>query len=189
MLLSRKLSISLGKELLNVEEDERGSWLTRIVEQVLAQNLVDAHVTVENLSTAIKECIRPNTLKETETILNVINVFDVPRIKYDLYKKKFVLESITSDLYAEAQYKSIIFKDRFELLWYRTLRHQLFTPPKLGERKETWIELVPIEHLLSESKTGNVYVMGLLTQLTEGQYYLEDPGGSIKVNLQKAISF
>ncbi|OAD62827.1 DNA polymerase epsilon subunit 2 [Eufriesea mexicana] len=179
LVLSRKLSISLSKELLNVEEDERESWLTQIVEQVLAQNLVDPHVTVENLSTAIKECIKPNTLQETETIVNVINAFDVPRIKYDLYKKKFLLENITPDLYAEAQYKSTIFKDRFELLWYRTLRHQLFTPPKLGERKETWIELVPIEHLLSESKTGNVYVMGLLTQLTEGQYYLEDTDGLV----------
>lgn len=155
----------------------------------MAQNLTDSNVTIETLKLAIQEYIRPNTLKDTETVLNVIDIFDVPKITYDLSKKKFILENISPDLYAEAQYKSTIFKDRFELLWYRTLRHELFTPPKLGEKKENWIELTSIEYLLSESKKGNVYVMGLLTELTEGQYYLEDTEGFIKLDLKKAISF
>ncbi|XP_076290202.1 DNA polymerase epsilon subunit 2 [Lasioglossum baleicum] len=186
LALSRKLSVSLAKELLNVDENEHKSWLTQIVEKVLSQNLSDPHVTVESLKLAIEECIRPDTLKDTETVLSVIDAFEIPKIKHDLSRKKFVLSPVTPDLFAEAPYKPTIFKDRFELLWYRTLRHELFTPPKLGEKKETWIELVPIEYLLSESKKGNVYVMGLLTQLTEGQYYLEDTGGTIKVDLRKA---
>ncbi|XP_012153636.1 DNA polymerase epsilon subunit 2 [Megachile rotundata] len=186
LVLSRKLSVSLAKELLNVEEDKRLSWLTQIVEKVLTQNLNDPHVTVENLKLAIEECIRPDTLKATETVLNVIDAFDIPKIKYDLNKKKFILSTVAPDLYAEAQYKSEIFKNRFELLWYRTLRHELFNPPRLGEKKDDWIELVPIEHLLSESKTGNICVMGLLTQLTEGQFYLEDMGGTIKIDLRRA---
>ncbi|XP_054011189.1 DNA polymerase epsilon subunit 2 [Hylaeus anthracinus] len=186
LVLSRKLSVSLAKELLNVEEDERKNWLTQIVEQVLAQNLNDPHVTVEHLKLAIEECVRPDTLKATETVLNVIDAFEIPKIKYDLSEKKFVLSTVMPDLYPEAQYKTSLFKERFELLWYRTLRHELFIPPKLGERKDNWIELVPIESLLSESKMGSVYVMGLLTQLTEGQYYLEDTGGTIKVDLRKA---
>lgn len=170
-------------------ENERNTWLVQIVEQVLAQSLNDPHVTVENLKLAIEECIRPDTLKSTETILSVINAFDTPKIKHDLCKKKFLLTTLTPDLYPEAEYKSLLFRDRFELLWYRTLRHELFTPPRLGEKKENWIELVPIEYLLSDSRTGNIYVMGLLTQLTEGQYYLEDTGGTIKIDLQRAISF
>lgn len=188
-ILFRKLSVSLAKELLNEEEHKRKTWLIQIVEQILAQNLNDPHITLANLKLAIEECVRPNTLKTTETVLNVIHAFDIPKIKHNLSEKKFVLTTILPDLYPGAQYKSLIFKDRFELLWYRTLRHELFVPPKLGEKKENWIELVPIEYLLSESKGGNVYVMGLLTQLTEGQYYLEDTGGTIKVDLEKAISF
>lgn len=186
LVLSRKLSVSLAKELLNVEENEREMWLMQVIEKVLAQNLSDTQITVENLKLAIEECIKPNALKDTETVLNVIDVFDIPRIKYELSENKFVLETVTPNLVAEAQYKSILFKDRFELLWYRTMRHELFTPPMPGERKNDWIELVPIEHLLSGSKEGNVYVMGLLSQLVEGQYYLEDTGGTIKVDLQKA---
>ncbi|XP_078034592.1 DNA polymerase epsilon subunit 2 [Augochlora pura] len=184
--LSRKLSVSLAKELLNVDENKRKTWLTQIVEQILTQNLDDPQVTVESLKLAIEECIRPNTLKNTETVFSIINAFEIPKIKYDLTKKKFLLSPVTPDLFAEATYKSAIFKDRFELLWRRTLRHELFVPPRLGEKKDNWIELVPIEYLLSESKKGNVYVMGLLTQLIEGQYYLEDTGGTIKVDLRKA---
>ncbi|XP_076234942.1 DNA polymerase epsilon subunit 2 [Calliopsis andreniformis] len=186
LVLSRKLSTSLGKELLNVETAKRNTWLTQIVEKIIAQNLSDPHVTVDNLKLAIEECIRPDVLKNTETVLNIINAFDVPKIKHDLSKRKFVLTPTTSDLYPEAKYKSLIFKERFELLWYRTLRHELFIPPKLGEEKENWIELVPLEYLLSESRKGSVYVMGLLTQLIEGQYYLEDTGGTIKIDLRQA---
>lgn len=186
LVLSRKLSASLAKELLNVDEGEREDWLSRIVEKVFAQNLSDPHVTLETLKLAIEECIKPNTLKGDETLLNVIDVFHVPKIQYSLSKGKFVLETVEPDLYPEAQCKTLLFKDRFELLWYRTLRHQLFTPPKFGEIKEDWIELVPIELLLSESRSGNVYVMGLLTQLVEDQFYLEDTGGTIKINLQEA---
>lgn len=159
------------------------------MEKVLAQNLDNPHINVETLKLAIEECIRPDTLKCTETVINVIDLFNAPKIKYDLSKRKFVLETIRPDIYTEAQYKTEIFKNRYELLWYRTLKHDLFSPPKLGQKKEDWIELVPIEHLLSENKTGNICVMGLLTQLTEGQYYLEDPGGTIKIDLQRAISF
>ncbi|XP_043258078.1 DNA polymerase epsilon subunit 2 [Colletes gigas] len=186
LVLSRKLSVSLAKELLNIEEDERKTWLTQIVEQVLLQNLSDPHITVEHLKLAIEECIRPDTLKNTETVLNVINAFDIPKIKYQLSEKKFILTTVAPDLYSEAAYKSKVFEDRFQLLWYRTLKHELFIAPKLGEKKEHWIELVPIEYLLSESRKGYVYIMGLLNQLTEGQYYLEDPGGAIKIDLQQA---
>ncbi|KZC06691.1 DNA polymerase epsilon subunit 2 [Dufourea novaeangliae] len=184
LVLSRKLSVSLAKELLNVEEDGRTTWLTQIVEQVLAQNLNDPHITVENLKLALEECIRPNSLKNTETVLNVIDAFDIPKIKHDLLRKKFVLSPVTPDLYAESEYKSAMFKDRFELLWYKTLRHELFNPPKLGETKENWIELVPIEYLLSESKKGNVYdglIMEASIIIASGDYrdgilYVEDIG-------------
>ncbi|CAK9814392.1 DNA polymerase epsilon subunit 2 [Anthophora quadrimaculata] len=187
LVLSRKLSTSLAKELLNVEEGERETWLTEIAEQVLTQNLSDPHVTVENLKLAIQERIRPDTLKSTETIINVIDIFEVPKVTYDLSKKKYVLTTVRSDVYPEAQHKSAIFKERFNLLWYRTLRHELFNPPKLGEKKTDWIELIPIEYLLSETKKGHVYVMGLLTQLTEGQYYLEDTGGTDGLIMEASI--
>ncbi|CAK9807637.1 DNA polymerase epsilon subunit 2 [Anthophora plagiata] len=182
LVLSRKLSISLANELLNVEESERETWLTQIAEQVLTQNLSDPHVTVENLKLAIQERIRPDTLKSTETIINVIDIFEVPKITYDLSKKKYVLTNVRSDVYPEAQHKSAIFKERFNLMWYRTLRHELFNPPKLGEKKPDWIELIPIEYLLSESKKGHDgLIMEASIVIASGEYkdgilHVEDLG-------------
>jgi DNA polymerase epsilon subunit 2 len=51
-------------------------------------------------------------------------------------------------------------------------------------------KLQPIEFLLSSSgKVKEVIVLGLLTQLREGRYYLEDPTGILQLDLSEAISF
>ena len=186
----RDLSIRLHRFLQRVEPEERELWLTNIIDHVLEQSSESPHVTLENLEKAIAECVRPETtLQHTETIFNVIDTFEIPKIIYDQGKKKFVIQKIAPDLYPEVIHKSEVFRHRLELLWHRTRRNEFFTTLKFGEPYALRFELTPIEYLLSESKTGNVYVMGLLSQLTEGQYYLEDTGGAIKVDLSKAISF
>lgn len=160
------------------------------MDHIFEQNPGSPHVTLESIDKAIKECARPDTiLQDSETVFSVIDTFKVPKVVYDQGKKKFVLRKIEADLFPDASHKSKVFKHRLELLWHRTQRHELFTPLKFGETNDERYELTPIEYLLSESKIGHVYVMGLLSQLTEGQYYLEDTGGSIKIDLTKAISF
>lgn len=187
MCVSRELRISLAKHLLRISEEEHESWLTRIIELILAQNLNSPHVDAEHLKLAIEEWVEPTKLKDTETVFNVINGYDIPRIKYDISKKKFVIDN--ESLYSEAEYKSLIFKDRFEVLWYRTLRHKQFQSSKFEKQQMDKIDLIPIEYLLSELRTGNVCVMGMITQLTEDQYYLEDTSGTVKIDLTNTISF
>ncbi|KAK2587607.1 hypothetical protein KPH14_003734 [Odynerus spinipes] len=189
LVLSRTLSISLAKQLLQINEDEREDWLTGVIEKILSQNLVNPHVEVDHIRAAITDFMRSDVLKETETKINVIDVYDVPKVKYDLSRKKFVLEKVDQELYSDAKQKGTLFKDRFEIIWYRVLRHELFTPSKFGEKNTHKIEITPIEYLLSESKSGDVYTLGLLTEFSEDQYYLEDPGGAVKLDLKKAISF
>jgi DNA polymerase epsilon subunit 2 len=190
LLLSRKLSLVVAKHLQNNPNLEPEAWLTKIVEQILTQNLPTANVDLENIKYALKESFKPeSTLKETESVLNVIDVFTVPKVLYDPNKKKYIVQAASRNLFAGAADKSSVFKERLDLLWYRTQKHVSFAPAKFGRAKEDRLQLVPIEFLLSESKTDNVCIMGLLSQLTEGQYYLEDYTGSVKVNLQDAISF
>ncbi|CAL1675823.1 unnamed protein product [Lasius platythorax] len=181
LVLSRDLRVSLAKQLLKIPEDERESWLNRIIELVLAQNLNDPHVSAEHMKLAIGECLEPNKLKNTETVFNVISGYDIPKIKYDICKKKFIIDN--ENLYPETQYKSLIFKHRFEMMWYKTLRHKQFLSSKFEKQQTDKTNIIPIEYLLSELKTGNVCVMGLITQLTEDQYSLEDTTGTIKIDL------
>ena len=190
-LLYRKLSNYVAKQLRSISGDnEKEDWLTRIAEQLLNQNLQTPNIEMEHIKRAILECVRPEaSLKDTETILNVINAFEIPKVQFEIGRKKFIIHNVDKDLYPDAIHKSNVFKDRLDLLYYRTLRHPLFSPSRFGETDQVKLELVPIEYVLSEAKTENVYVIGLLSQLTEGQFYLEDSHGSVKVDLRKAISF
>ncbi|XP_008205450.1 DNA polymerase epsilon subunit 2 [Nasonia vitripennis] len=186
--ITKKLCATIAKHLQNNPDLDPKSWLTKVVEQILTQNLPTAQVELENIKQALKECVKPeSTLKESESVLNVIDVFTVPKVVYDLNKKKYVLQKINEELFPDAKYKSLVFKERLDLLWYRTLKHATFAPSKFGKTEENKLQLVPIEYLLSESKTKDVCVMGLLAQLKEGQYYLEDYGGSVKINLKDAF--
>lgn len=183
---SRELGISLAKQLLIISENKRESRLKQIIELILSQNLNDSHISAEHLNLAIKECLEPNKLKDTETVFNVINGYDIPKIKYDKCKQKFIIDSKNS---YEAECKSLIFKHRFEMIWHKTLRNKQFLSSNIEKQQTNKINLITIEYLLSELRTGNVCVMGLITQLTENQYYLEDISGTVKIDLSSTISF
>ncbi|XP_018397360.1 PREDICTED: DNA polymerase epsilon subunit 2 [Cyphomyrmex costatus] len=180
LVLSRQLRVSLAKQLLKIPQNERESWLNRIIELILAQNLDDPHIRAEHIKIAIEECLEPNKLKDTETVFNVIEGYNIPKIQYDISKKKFIIDNESS--YPETQYKSLVFKYRFEMAWYKTLRHKQFLSSKF-EKQTHKTNLIPIEYLLSELRTENVCIMGLITQLMEDQYYLEDTSGTVKIDL------
>lgn len=83
---------------------------------------------------------------------------------------------------------------RYTILHQRTTRHELFTPRIMGTSADSAdshrFQLRPIEYLLSSSgKVSQAIVLGLLTQLCEGKYYLEDPSGIVQLDLSEAISF
>ncbi|XP_053597166.1 DNA polymerase epsilon subunit 2 [Microplitis demolitor] len=188
-IITRDVSTYVARQLKSIDANEREEWLIKITDQLSNLNLETPHITLNHVKEAIKECLRPeDSLQESETILNVINATDIPKVVYDIEKKKFVIEKVTSELFADALHKSSIFRDRLELLRQVTLKQEPFAPRKLGEVNVEKYELVPIEFLLSNcSKPGEVYVMGILSQLTEGQYYLEDSDGSVKLDLKKTI--
>ncbi|KAJ8674104.1 hypothetical protein QAD02_005366 [Eretmocerus hayati] len=190
LIIPRKLSGSLAKRLLTNYGESAEKELTKIVEQILLQNLSSPHVDLENIQLALKECHRPaSTMQDTETVLNVIDVFTVPKVVYDLNKQKYTLQSTSLDLFSDAMKKSLVYKERLDLVWYRTQKHAVFAPSKFTNTEEKKEQLVPIEYLLSESKTSDICVMGILAQLEEGQWYLEDHSGSVKINLANTISF
>lgn len=136
---------------------------------------------MEHVKLAIEECLGPNKLKDTETIFNIIDGYNVPKINFDISTQKFIIDNKNS--YPEAQYKSLIFKHRFDIIWHKTLRHKSFQPLKFEKRDADKINLIPIEYLLSEQRTGKVYVMGMITQFKEDEYYLEDTSGTVQIDL------
>ena len=86
--------------------------------------------------------------------------------------------------------------ERYQLIHQRVLRHELFRPNNLVQsgRGTGQHYLTPIESLLGRSSStsnraaGNnlVLVLGVLLQLQEGVYCLEDPSGQVPIQLQHA---
>jgi DNA polymerase epsilon subunit 2 len=81
---------------------------------------------------------------------------------------------------------------RYALLHQRILRHELFRPKSLLSASNAMQQhrLTPIESLLGrrdQSSTGTVLCLGLLLQIEEGRYYLEDPTGQVPLVFERDV--
>ncbi|KAL0602529.1 DNA polymerase epsilon subunit 2 [Plecturocebus cupreus] len=132
-----------------------------------------------------------------EHVFNIIGAFDIPRFVYNSERKKFLPLLMTNhpapNLFGTARDKAELFRERYTILHQRTHRHELFTPPVIGSNPDesgSKFQLKTIESLLgSTTKIGDVIVLGMITQLKEGKFFLEDPTGTVQLDLSKAISF
>ncbi|PSN37360.1 DNA polymerase epsilon subunit 2 [Blattella germanica] len=180
-------------QLMPVEEAEHDEWIEKITEHLQKQSLASSVIEKEHIELALQDCIRSG-LDETETVFNVISAFDVPVFTYNIERKKFLKVNTENtrtripQLFDFASAKASLYKDRYTILLQRTQRHKLFTPAILGSDTEVRkCELQPVEFLLSSSgKIIDAMVLGILTQLKEGKYYLEDPTGILELDLSEA---
>ncbi|NXD70707.1 DPOE2 polymerase, partial [Eolophus roseicapillus] len=132
-----------------------------------------------------------------ENVFNIIGAFDIPRYIYNSERKKFLPLSMTNfpvpNLFGTARDKAELFRERYSILQQRTHRHELFTPPAVvshPDESRSKFQLKTIETLLGNTaKVGELIVLGMITQLKEGKFFLEDPTGVVQLDLSKAISF
>ena len=82
---------------------------------------------------------------------------------------------------------------RYALTYQRVLRHELFRPSDLAHlgtgSEAVQYKLTPIESLLGrqkQQKHKSILLLGLLQQVEEGQYYLEDLTGQVPISFQHA---
>jgi DNA polymerase epsilon subunit 2 len=72
---------------------------------------------------------------------------------------------------------------RYALIHQRLLRHEFFRPTDLS-RCSARLKIIPIESLLGSAQDQSVLLLGLLLQIEEGQWYLEDPSGQVPISFQ-----
>lgn len=183
--IRREASTFVAEQLCSLSIQERQKMLEKLTAHLLRQCLSQPVLEKEHIQIAYKECTS-HGLEETETVLNVIDAFSIPKLNYDNERKKFVKDVHTSNnLFPEPKWKAQYLIDRYMIIWQRTVRNKLFALealPSMAEEKR--FQLRKIEVLLSSSsKVNDVIVLGLLTQLTEGKYHLEDPTGSVLLDM------
>ena len=164
--------------------------LDQIIEAVQKQSLKSSLVPQEVVEAAVEECNQASD-SDADKALTVINAFDVPAFRYNHDRKKFLpIPKESLQLHGSPENKAWLFSSRFSIIHQHTLRHELFSPPTIGQEAQmaTRFQLKTVEHLLStSSKPDHVIVLGMLTQLTEGKYHLEDPTGTVELNLSQCV--
>uniref|UniRef100_A0A8D0BMS0 DNA polymerase epsilon subunit n=1 Tax=Salvator merianae TaxID=96440 RepID=A0A8D0BMS0_SALMN len=196
LLLRAEAAKFLTDALQTVNEAELEDMIENIIDAVEKQPLSCNMIERAMVETAVLECSQ--SLDETmEHIFNIIGAFDIPRYIYNPERKKFLPLSMTNhpapNLFGSARDKAELFRERYIILQQRTHRHELFAPSAIGplpDERRSKFQLKTIETLLGNSaKVKEVIVLGMITQLKEGKYFLEDPTGVVQLDLSNAISF
>lgn len=172
----------------------RGEHIERILDQVIEavqkQPLTSTLVGKDLVEVALEECNEASD-GVAETAMVMIDAFEIPKFSYNTDRKRFLpVPSNEVTLHAKANAKTSLFCERYMLLYQRTLRHELFTPPALGQaaKSAAKFQLRNVEFLLSSSGLPDkVIVLGMLTQLKEGKYHLEDPTGCVEIDILSCV--
>ncbi|EDO40154.1 predicted protein [Nematostella vectensis] len=174
--------------LVPLSEPEIEDWLEKIVETVQKQPLSSTLVDREVVETAVQECSRDPS-EDSDKAFCIIDAFDVPTFAFNSERKKFFPVSGRSALHPNAEVKSELYKERYTVIQQRTIRHELFSnvgdleAVKQNQTSDKF-DLKTVEYLLgSTGSLGNVIVLGMLTQIKEGKFYLEDPTGAVELDI------
>ncbi|XP_050406951.2 DNA polymerase epsilon subunit 2 [Patella vulgata] len=193
LTLRSEASRYLVEVLTPLDEGERDGWLDHMIEIIQKQPLSSSMIDKIVCEAAVQECNAEQD-EEGENVFCIIDAFSVPRFTYHPDRKKFIPNTSLGIkgpvLHGTADDKATLFRERYTILQQRTLRHDLFTPPVLGsapDEQTKKFQLKPIEFLLgSTAKLGDIIVLGMLTQMKEGKWYLEDPTGYVQIDLSTA---
>lgn len=186
-LIRSENSAYLAEQLLPFDGVEREQWLTVITENLQSQRLQTTQVERGALEKAINEINRVG-LDECETVFSVIDSFKVPRYHYNAQNKKFEQHKDLRTILTVPALKAGYIRERYAMLLQKTLRHELFAPAIIqggvsAESQVKKFKLQYAENLLATSSVKEAVILGLLTQLKEGKFYIEDPTGSIELDL------
>ncbi len=95
-----------------------------------------------------------------------------------------------SRVLAPADAKVSLYRERFHLLAQRLARNKLFSRPALrgvAAAGAGFCELTPLQALLGTAGETR-FVLGALSQLEDGRFWLEDTTGSVAVDLSHAAT-
>ncbi|XP_030308147.1 DNA polymerase epsilon subunit 2 isoform X2 [Calypte anna] len=183
----------LTEALQSISEVELDNVIENVIDAVEKQPLSSNMIEQSTVEAAVQECSQASD-ETIENVFNIIGAFDIPRYIYNSERKKFLPLSMTNlpapNLFGTARDKAELFRERYSILQQRTHRHELFTPSAVvvhPDDSRSKFQLKTVESLLGNTaKVGEVIVLGMITQLKEGKFFLEDPTGVVQLDLSKA---
>ncbi|EMC95536.1 hypothetical protein BAUCODRAFT_71065 [Baudoinia panamericana UAMH 10762] len=134
--------------------------------------------------------------KDPRAWLKVISASDQPRFSYDADKKHFVQLTNKPSFFPPPSHKTAVFRERYNIIHQRLLRNEAFQAPSFSSRSTTlkrtdstttqqFYKITPIANLLGRGGTSHL-LLGMLVIAPTGTLALNDPSGSIPLDLQHA---
>ncbi|XP_052624257.1 DNA polymerase epsilon subunit B [Lactuca sativa] len=122
----------------------------------------------------------------TSSSFSVIDAFLIPKFRYDPIKKIFCEHTGRLPIHGDAPSKAWLYRDRFLLLSQRLSRIPQFSSSSFDSELSEFgsCEISKIQSLVG--RTGVCWVMGVISQLEDGHFYLEDLTGAVEINLSNA---
>ncbi|KAK3003603.1 hypothetical protein RJ639_019156 [Escallonia herrerae] len=121
--------------------------------------------------------------------LRIIDAFDFPKFHYDPIKKSFLRHDGIPLIHGEPSAKATLYRDRFLLLFQRLSRDPHFARPAFDAEysRSGTCEITTIQSLVG--RTEKKWILGVISQLEDGHFYLEDLSAAVEIDLSSAISF
>lgn len=110
--------------------------------------------------------------------VRVLSAFEFPKPHWNEHRRIFQLVEEKGPLNGAAASKLQLFRERYSTVLQRVKRNAAFNNSRDGYNVTTVDALI--------GSPGRKYVVGLLTQLREGAYHLEDPNGTVPLALDGA---
>ena len=145
-------------------------------------------MTKAQIEAAVNECTTGDDEGDEQMMVQIIQAFDFPRFFFSPERKKFVtaeeLKLPPSTLFDVPEQKSQLFCYRYDVIRQRLLRHKLFTSVGAYGSGEAKMKLHDVEFLLTLKTTlPDVIALGMVVQLKDSKYFLEDPSGVVPIDL------
>uniref|UniRef100_A0A6V2A035 DNA polymerase II subunit 2 n=1 Tax=Ditylum brightwellii TaxID=49249 RepID=A0A6V2A035_9STRA len=197
----------LRREENPMERDEKMYAILDEIKERMMMNRVSTGsgqlvVTEQLLADVVAELTR-NGMDVAEEAVQLLGAFEMPRLAFDSMRKQFSLAAEAMEdggkrsLFGSATNKVDMYAQRFALIQQRIMRQDLFRPKLVtadgrysnntsdtavnaGSNNKTHV-ITPIESLLG--RTGIKVLLGMIVQVEEGRYYLEDHTGQVPMDL------
>ncbi|XP_022897536.1 DNA polymerase epsilon subunit B [Olea europaea var. sylvestris] len=135
---------------------------------------------------AVEESPTSSGYGSAASALRIIHAFDFPKFHYDPIKKNFHEHTGKLPIHGDASAKATLYRDRFLLLFQRLSRDPHFSRPVFDTDISDYgsCQISTIQSLVGQR--GKRWVMGLISQLEDGHFYLEDLTAAVEIDLFNA---
>ena len=196
------LQVAALNALISVleREDDPEMVLQALLEET--QKRTASRIVTKGLLAEIVADMSRNTNDVLDEALELLDSFDTPQLYFNTLRKQFSLLTSSSSsssngdkkrsLLGTAGDKVGMYLQRYALVQQRILRQDLFRPKLVSadgrqassDGRNVTHTITPVESLLG--RTGTRFLLGMIVQVEEGRYYLEDHTAQVPLDMSEA---